>query len=129
MEDDDETTVSQLHTHLASRGCSLSLSTIQRSCTKMGWTFRGSAYCQLTRDVSKEKRLIWAQENLTAALEDGFTDVLWTDENCKATDDIVFVKQVANLDQNQGVFVNFHIILYNFVYCLLLHIMIFSIHS
>ena len=37
--------------------------------------------------------------------------------NWKATDDIVFVKQVANLDQNQGVFVNFHITLYNFVYC------------
>ena len=25
-----------------------------------GWTFRGSAYCQLIRDVNKEKRLEWA---------------------------------------------------------------------
>ena len=80
MEDDDETTASQLQTLLVSKGRSLSLSTIQRSRVRMGWTFRGSAYCQLIRNANKEKRLVWAQENLTAALHDGFTDVVWTDE-------------------------------------------------
>ena len=80
MEDDDETTASQLQTLLSSKGCSLSLSTIQRSRSRMGWTFRGSAYCQLIRDVNKEKRLVWAQENLTAALTNDFKDVIWTDE-------------------------------------------------
>ena len=57
-----------------------SLSTIQRNRTKMGWTFQGSAYCQLIRDANKEKRLEWAEENLTAASKDRFTDVVWTDE-------------------------------------------------
>ena len=81
MENDDETTASQLQTLLLTRkGCSLSLSTIKRSRSRMGWTFRGSAYCQLIREGNKEKRLVWAQENLTAALTDGFTDVIWTDE-------------------------------------------------
>ena len=80
MEDDDETTASQLQTLLVSKGCSVSLATIKRSRSRMGWTFRGSAYCQLIRDANKEKRLAWAQENLTAAVEDGFTDVIWTDK-------------------------------------------------
>ena len=81
MENDDETTASQLQTLLLTRkGCSLSLSTIKRSRSRMGLTFRGSAYCQLIRENNKEKRLVWAQENLTAALTDGFTDVIWTDE-------------------------------------------------
>jgi hypothetical protein len=80
MEDDDETTASQLQTMLTHRGCSLSLATIKRSRSRMGWTFRGSAYCQLIREGNKEKRLVWAQENMAAALTDGFTDVIWTDE-------------------------------------------------
>lgn len=52
--DDDETTASQLQTMLTRRGCSLSLATIKRSCSRMGWTFRGSAYCQLIRESNKE---------------------------------------------------------------------------
>ena len=80
MEEDDETTASQLQKVLSSKGSLLSLSTIQRSRSRMGWTFRGSAYCQLIRDNNKEKRLLWARENLTAALNDGFKDVVWTDE-------------------------------------------------
>ena len=80
METDDETTATQLQALLASKGFSLSLPTIQRSRSRQGWTFRGSAYCQLIRDANKEKRLVWARENLTAALTNGFTDVLWTDE-------------------------------------------------
>ena len=46
IEHDDETTATQLQKLLAARGHSLSLRTIQRSRTKCGWTFRGSAYCQ-----------------------------------------------------------------------------------
>jgi hypothetical protein len=46
----------------------------------MGWTFRGNAYWQLIRESNKEKRLVWVQENLAAALTDSFTDVIWTDE-------------------------------------------------
>ena len=44
----------------------------------MGWTFCGSAYCQLIRQVNKEKRLEWAQKYK----DDSFADVIYTDE-CK----------------------------------------------
>jgi len=42
----------------------------------LGWTFRGSAYCQLIRDVNKEKRLdfAWAHSS------DNFGNVIFTDE-------------------------------------------------
>ena len=43
MEDDDETTASQLQMLLTAKGCSRSLSAIQRSRSRMGWTFSDSA--------------------------------------------------------------------------------------
>ena len=49
---------------------------ILRCWRQLGWTFCGSAYCQLIREVNKEKRLTWCQENLNA----DFSDVIWTDE-------------------------------------------------
>ena len=42
MQEDDETTAHQLHRALLEAG-----STIIRGRTELGWTFRGSAYCQL----------------------------------------------------------------------------------
>ena len=45
----------------------------------LGWTFRGSSYCQLIREANKKQRLRWAQQYLSEAGE-GFLDVLWTDE-------------------------------------------------
>lgn len=77
---DDETTAIQLHRILAASGHTISLRTILHSRTKLGWTFRGSAYCQLIREVNKAKRLEWARNNLTAAQNDQFKDVVWTDE-------------------------------------------------
>lgn len=56
MKRDDETTAHQIHRLLLSRGYKLSLSTILRCRSSLGWTFRGSAYCQLIRDVNKQKR-------------------------------------------------------------------------
>lgn len=53
MHRDDETTAYQLHNLLSSLGYSLSLRSILRCRTSLGWTFRGSAYCQLIRDVNK----------------------------------------------------------------------------
>ena len=58
---DDETTATQLHELLTHNGISLSLRTILRCREQLGWTFRGSAYCQLIRDVNKQKRLDWGQ--------------------------------------------------------------------
>ena len=76
MRDEDETTAVQLHALLASNGYSMTLKTVLRCRSSLGWTFRGSAYCQLIRPENKGKRLQWAQEHLG----DGFDDVIWTDE-------------------------------------------------
>lgn len=76
---DDETTAVQLHQLLKSKGYDLSLRTIFRCCTSLGWTFWGSAYCQLLQDVNKQKRLKWARACQGEAA-DGFNNVIWTDE-------------------------------------------------
>ena len=76
MQKDDETTAFQLHKLLVSRGYKIGARTVLRCRKALGWTFRGSAYCQLIRDVNKVKRLAWARDNLN----DSFDDVIWTDE-------------------------------------------------
>ena len=54
---DDKTTAHQLYGLLNSHGYQLSLRTILRCRTTLGWTFRGSKYCQLIREANKGKRL------------------------------------------------------------------------
>ena len=74
---DDETTASELSLWLQELHVShMSLCTILKGRKLLGWTFRGSAYCQLIRAQNKEKRLEWAERYL----HDGFEDVVWTDE-------------------------------------------------
>ena len=81
MQLDDETTAIQLQKILADNGHPLTLMAILRSREKLGWTFRGSAYCHLIREVNKGNRLHWAQDHLQEACSDcGFLNVLWTDE-------------------------------------------------
>jgi transposase len=80
MREDDETTAVQLHTLLTACGISISLSTILRSRSSLGWTYRGSKYCQLIRSHNKHKRFQWAYENYMENLNNGFEDVIWTDE-------------------------------------------------
>lgn len=80
MEKDDETTATQLHQMLIEHGTLISLQTILRCRRALGWTFRGSAYCQLIRRVNKEKRLTWARQFIGEA-DEGFTDVIWSDES------------------------------------------------
>ncbi len=53
MRRDDETTAYQLHFLLNRTGYILSLRTILRCRTSLGWTFRGSSYCQLIRAANK----------------------------------------------------------------------------
>ena len=74
---DDETTATQLHVLLVRLGYSLSLRTVLRCRTTLGWTFRGSAYCQLIREQNKRKRLEWALK----FKDDDFSDVVFTDES------------------------------------------------
>ena len=80
MREDDETTATQLHVLLTSCEVSISLSTILRSRALLGWTFRGSKYCQLIRHENKLKRFLWACDNYLEVLEGGFEDVVWSDE-------------------------------------------------
>ena len=77
---DDETTAYQLHRLLLCNRYNISLRTILRCRIELGWTFRGSAYCQLIRACNKEKRLEWAHTYLTEA-RSGFENVIWTDES------------------------------------------------
>lgn len=77
---DDETTAYQLHKLLMDKGIDISITTILRCRDSLGWTFRGSSYCQLIRVVNKQKRLEWARNYLNEA-EDGFEDVVWSDES------------------------------------------------
>ena len=53
--------------------------TILRCRKQLGWTFRGSAYCQLIRKANKAKRLEFARRHLHEA-EAGFNDVIFSDE-------------------------------------------------
>ena len=77
MQADDEATAIQIRSYLLWHGHRLlSLSTILRGRRELGWTYRGSAYCQLIRQANKEKRLEWARANI----QDNFEDVVWTDE-------------------------------------------------
>ena len=79
MKSDDETTASQLQVILSANGFKLSLSMILRCRKALGWTFRGSAYCQMIRQANKVKRLDWARKYVHEA-ESGFLDVIFTDE-------------------------------------------------
>ena len=55
MQRDDETTAIELYDLLKSRWCNIHRRKILRCRTSLGFTFRGSAYCQLIRDVNKQK--------------------------------------------------------------------------
>ncbi len=74
---DDETTATQLHILLTRLGYSLSVRTILRCRSILGWTFRGSAFCQLIREPNKCKRLEWVIKDKN----EDFSDVLFTDES------------------------------------------------
>ena len=76
MQWDDETTAYQLRTMLNESGYNISLRTVLRCRTSLGWTFRGSAYCQLIRDANKVKCREWAIQHV----DDDFEDVIWMDE-------------------------------------------------
>ena len=53
MWNDYESMDTQIHSVLAHEGYHLSIRTVLRCRTELGWTYRGSAYCQVIRDVVK----------------------------------------------------------------------------
>ena len=76
MQTDDETTGKELVSSLSWNGVSISKTTALKGRKLLGWTRRGTAYCQLIRAVNCVKRLEWAQQNLGETFE----DVVWSDE-------------------------------------------------
>lgn len=56
MHADDETTAHQLHKLLLSRGYKISLRTVLKCRKSLGWTFHGSAYCQLISEATQQKQ-------------------------------------------------------------------------
>ena len=57
-----DTVMFRIATSNIEHGTLVSLQTILRCRSALGWTFRGSAYCQLIRRENKVKRLAWACE-------------------------------------------------------------------
>lgn len=76
MERDDETTGKELVALLERNGFSVSKRTVYRARRKLGWTSRGTAYCQLIRGPNRVKRLEWVRHNLSSSFE----HVIWSDE-------------------------------------------------
>ena len=80
MEENDELTAYRLLCKL--KECypylKVSLRTIHRARQDLGWVSTTPHYCQLIREVNKEKRLQWCLE--VNENGDGFSDVIWTDE-------------------------------------------------
>lgn len=74
MQVDDEMTAAQLHVqvHCLLEQCSynLPLQMVLHCQPFLGWTFRGSAYCQLFREQA------WARQ----CIEDDFLNAIWTDD-------------------------------------------------
>ena len=76
MKEDDETTAIQLHTILVQSGYTMTLQMVLRCHSALGWTFRGSVYCQVIWQENKGKRLEWAQQHKNNSL----ADIIWTDK-------------------------------------------------
>ena len=92
MEEDDETTAKELVTALRGAGVSVSTYIALKGRRLLGWTSRGTAYCQLVRAQNREKRLRWAQEYLGAS----FHDVIWSDETSVQIEGFVVAKMVQS---------------------------------
>ena len=78
MKKNDETIGLELQKLLKKeiQGFDASLSSVLRWRSDLGWTAKGTKYCQMIRELYKEKRLKWAKENQDMTFE----DVIFTDE-------------------------------------------------
>ena len=76
MQRDDETTARELVVTLRANGISLSTTTAWKGWRLLGWTRRGTTYCQLIPAPNCAKRLEWVCQNLGKSLE----NVILTDE-------------------------------------------------
>lgn len=65
-----------LHEVLVHNGISVSLRTVVRCREQLGWTLRGSAYCQPIQEVNKGKQLKWDLQSRG----NYFANVIYSDE-------------------------------------------------
>lgn len=72
----EETTTKELKKMLSEHGHHIRETTALKCCKELGCTHSGSAYCQMIRDVNKEKRLEGASENKG----DDFADCIYSDK-------------------------------------------------
>ena len=56
----------------------LSVETVRRARRELGWVSTTPKYCQLIREVNKEKRLIWCKDMLSKG--EDLKNIIWTDE-------------------------------------------------
>lgn len=80
LKDNDELTARKVRSNLEERFPHLrvSIATVKRVRRENGWVCTRPHHCQLIREVNKEKRLVWCQEQM----KDGeqFENVVFTDE-------------------------------------------------
>ena len=76
MQRNDETTALEIKQLLEKEGFDASESSIRQWRKDLGWTSKGTSYCQMIREVNKEKRLKFATENNGMTL----LDTIYTDE-------------------------------------------------
>ena len=67
---------------LAEHGHHVGETTALKCRTELGWTRRGSAYCQMIREVNKVKQLEWARKNKG----DDFSNAIFSDETTVQTE-------------------------------------------
>ena len=72
----DEATEYELQKLLPQNDITVCASIALRWRQQLGWTSKGTSYCQMIREVNKEKRLAWAIKNKDMFWE----DVIYTDE-------------------------------------------------
>ena len=80
LADNDELMARQLLGIIETRwpGLEVSISTVKRARKDLGWTATRPKYCQLVREVNRQKRLAWSRQMLED--KEDFSDVIWSDE-------------------------------------------------
>ena len=64
MKKDDEISLLDLSTKLVEKGINVSISSVHSWKEELGWTSKGTKYCQMIQEGNVAKRLDWAKVNV-----------------------------------------------------------------
>ena len=80
LQENDELTSRQLQSSLMEKYplLNVSLPTVKRARKKLGWVCTKPHYCQLIRDLNKQKRYLWCQ--FLQSTNEKYENVIFTDE-------------------------------------------------